>query len=90
MSDDWDANLLCLTIIVLFVGLLTNARCFFLHLKHNRFNQLSDTIIGRIDDMGTKIDELERSVNEMMNQVGLESTPSDKQAKSDSKGGNNE
>ena len=40
--------------------------------------------------MGTKIDELERSVNEMMNQVGLESTPSDKQAKSDSKGGNNE
>ena len=63
---------------------------FFLHLKQNRFNQLSDTIIGRIDDMGTKIDELERSVNEMMNQVGLESTPSDKQAKSDSKGGNSE
>ena len=40
--------------------------------------------------MGTKIDELERSVNEMMNQVGIESTPSDKQTKSDSKGGNNE
>jgi len=40
--------------------------------------------------MGTKIDELDRSVNEMMNQVGIESAPSDKQAKSDSKGGNNE
>ncbi len=58
--------------------------------KQNRFNQLSDTIIGRIDDMGTKIDELDRSVNEMMNQVGIESTPSDKQAKANSNGGSNE
>ncbi len=58
------------------------------YFKQNRFNQLSDTIIGRIDDMGSKIDELERSVNEMMNQVGIESPPSNSQAKTDTKGDN--
>ncbi|KAL3759712.1 hypothetical protein ACHAWU_010281 [Discostella pseudostelligera] len=58
------------------------------YFKQNRFNQLSDTIIGRIDDMGSKIDELERSVNEMMNQVGIEAPPSNSQAKTDTKGDN--
>ncbi|KAL7433277.1 hypothetical protein ACHAXH_004608 [Discostella pseudostelligera] len=38
--------------------------------------------------MGSKIDELERSVNEMMNQVGIESPPSTDQAKTDTKGEN--
>mmetsp|Transcript_7562 Transcript_7562/g.13632 ORF Transcript_7562/g.13632 Transcript_7562/m.13632 type:complete len:92 (+) Transcript_7562:215-490(+) len=42
-----------------------------------RFNRLSDTIVGRIDDMGSKIDELEKSINDMMDQAGVESTPSD-------------
>ena len=40
--------------------------------------------------MGTKIDELERSVNEMMNQVGIDSPPSDCHVKPDTKGGNKE
>jgi heat shock factor-binding protein 1 len=51
-----------------------------------RFNRLSDTIVGRIDDMGAKIDELEKSLNELMDQAGVESTPSDSLAKSDVKG----
>mmetsp|Transcript_35779 Transcript_35779/g.86370 ORF Transcript_35779/g.86370 Transcript_35779/m.86370 type:complete len:91 (+) Transcript_35779:132-404(+) len=47
-----------------------------------RFNRLSDTIVGRIDDMGTKIDELEKSVNDLMDQTGIESTtPSESVAK---------
>lgn len=49
-----------------------------------RFNRLSDTIVGRIDDMGVKIDELEKSVNELMDQTGAELTPSDSLAKSTS------
>ena len=36
--------------------------------------------------MGAKIDELERSVNEMMDQIGIESTPSDSQAKTNVNG----
>mmetsp|Transcript_20442 Transcript_20442/g.43844 ORF Transcript_20442/g.43844 Transcript_20442/m.43844 type:complete len:94 (-) Transcript_20442:199-480(-) len=42
-----------------------------------RFNRLSDSIVGRIDEMGSKIDELEKSINELMDQAGAESTPSD-------------
>mmetsp|Transcript_12785 Transcript_12785/g.19239 ORF Transcript_12785/g.19239 Transcript_12785/m.19239 type:complete len:95 (+) Transcript_12785:137-421(+) len=41
-----------------------------------RFNRLSDTIVGRIDDMGSKIDELEKSINDLMDQAGTEETPS--------------
>jgi len=37
---------------------------------------LSDTIVGRIDDMGSKIDELEKSINDLMDQAGTEETPS--------------
>jgi heat shock factor-binding protein 1 len=48
-----------------------------------RFNRLSDTIVGRIDDMGAKIDELEKSLNELMDQAGVESTPSESVTKSD-------
>lgn len=32
--------------------------------------------------MGTKIDELEKSVNDLMDQAGIESTPSDNVASS--------
>ncbi|KAL3807170.1 hypothetical protein ACHAXA_011371 [Cyclostephanos tholiformis] len=50
-----------------------------------RFDRLSDAIIGRIDDMGAKIDELEKSLNELMDQAGVESIPSDSGTKSDAK-----
>mmetsp|Transcript_12854 Transcript_12854/g.22091 ORF Transcript_12854/g.22091 Transcript_12854/m.22091 type:complete len:95 (+) Transcript_12854:186-470(+) len=52
-----------------------------------RFNRLSDTIVGRIDDMGSKIDELEKSINDLMDQAAVETTPSDSLAKTTA-GGN--
>jgi heat shock factor-binding protein 1 len=35
----------------------------------NRFTAMSTTIIGRIDEMGSRIDDLEKSIGELMNQV---------------------
>eukprot|EP01033_Poteriospumella_lacustris_P012818 gene12819-9164_t len=37
-----------------------------------RFNQMSTTIIGRIDDMGGRIDELEKSIADLMQQAGID------------------
>ena len=42
--------------------------------KQSRFSRLSDTILGRIDDMGSKIDDLEKSIGELMDQAGIEPT----------------
>ena len=39
-----------------------------------RFQTMSDAIIGRIDDMGNRIDELERSISELMTQTGDDKT----------------
>ncbi|KAL7485472.1 hypothetical protein ACHAW6_011083, partial [Cyclotella cf. meneghiniana] len=41
-----------------------------------RFSRLSDTILGRIDDMGSKIDDLEKTISELMDQAGIEPTAS--------------
>jgi len=38
-------------------------------LQNARFQGMSDTIIGRIDEMGSKIEELEKSINELMAQT---------------------
>lgn len=35
-------------------------------LQEQRFKGMSDTIIGRIDDMGRRVEELEKSINELM------------------------
>ncbi len=37
-----------------------------------RFEQMSDTILGRIDEMGTRIDDLEKSIGDLMQQAGVE------------------
>jgi hypothetical protein len=37
--------------------------------QQTRFNQMSEQIIGKIDDMGQRIDDLERSIAELMEQV---------------------
>lgn len=37
-----------------------------------RFQTMSDGIINRIDDMGHRIDELERSINTLMNEAGVD------------------
>lgn len=42
--------------------------------------------MGRIDDMGSKIDELEKSINDLMEQAGEEDNPSDSLAKNSGKG----
>lgn len=38
----------------------------------SRFQEMSDTIITRIDEMGARIDDLEKSIAELMQQAGIE------------------
>ena len=45
-----------------------------------RFNQMSSTIISRIDDMGGRIDELEKSIGDLMAQAGIEADTSQPEA----------
>ncbi len=33
---------------------------------------MSDSIIGRIDEMGSRIDDLEKSIGDLIQQAGLE------------------
>eukprot|EP01084_Bolivina_argentea_P128980 227884_1 len=40
--------------------------------KHERFQEMSDSIIGRLDDMGKRLDELESSIGELMTQAGID------------------
>ena len=40
--------------------------------QQTRFQQMSDSIIGRIDEMGTRIDDLENSIGELIQQAGVE------------------
>ena len=49
----------------------------------NRFNQMSTSIIGRIDEMGNRIDDLEKSIGELMAQAGIdaEKLPQDDEGK---------
>ena len=48
---------------------LANPSSFF---QQGKFQVMSDQIIGRIDEMGTRLDELERNVGELMQQSGIE------------------
>lgn len=34
-----------------------------------RFGEMNDNIVGRIDEMGRKIDELEQSIGELVNEA---------------------
>jgi heat shock factor-binding protein 1 len=36
------------------------------YVQQQRFQAMSDTIIGRIDEMGNRIEDLEKSINELM------------------------
>jgi heat shock factor-binding protein 1 len=40
---------------------------------------MSSTIIGRIDDMGTRIDDLEKSISDLMQQAGVDAKNPDNQ-----------
>lgn len=35
-----------------------------------KFQQMSDQIIGRLDEMGQRVDELEQNIGQLMQQVG--------------------
>merc|ERR1719197_2161502 len=37
----------------------------------SRFGQMSEAIIGRIDEMGNRIDDLEKSIGELMQQADV-------------------
>ena len=37
-----------------------------------RFQEMSDSIIGRIDEMGSRIDDLENSISDLMQEAGVE------------------
>lgn len=41
-------------------------------MQQSRFQQMSEAIIGRIDDMGNRIDDLEKSIGELMSAAGVE------------------
>ena len=40
--------------------------------QQTRFQTMSDSIIGRIDEMGSRIDDLEKSIGELIQQAGVE------------------
>jgi len=44
----------------------------------SRFQQMSNAIIGRIDEMGNRIGDLEKSVGELMAQAGIEEQNAEK------------
>ena len=35
---------------------------------------MSDSILDRVDNMGSKIDQLEKSINELIDEAGIESS----------------
>lgn len=40
--------------------------------QQTRFQTMSEAIIGRIDEMGNRIDDLEKSIGELMSQAGID------------------
>eukprot|EP00892_Ulva_mutabilis_P000916 jgi/Ulvmu1/10825/UM069_0062.1 len=41
-----------------------------------RFQGMSENILARIDEMGGRLDELEKSISDLVQQAGVESSPS--------------
>eukprot|EP00547_Thalassionema_nitzschioides_P006613 CAMPEP_0194211634 /NCGR_PEP_ID=MMETSP0156-20130528/10773_1 /TAXON_ID=33649 /ORGANISM="Thalassionema nitzschioides, Strain L26-B" /LENGTH=85 /DNA_ID=CAMNT_0038939253 /DNA_START=84 /DNA_END=338 /DNA_ORIENTATION=+ len=39
-----------------------------------KFTNMGDSIMGRMNEMSTRMDELEHSISDMMNQAGMESS----------------
>lgn len=52
---------------------LTNLVQQMLTQMQTRFQSMSDTIIGRIDEMGNRIDELEKSISDLVTEAQTES-----------------
>ena len=41
-------------------------------IQQTRFNDMGNSILGRMDEMGKRMDELESNIGGLMNQAGLE------------------
>ncbi|XP_013997799.1 heat shock factor-binding protein 1-like protein 1 [Salmo salar] len=39
---------------------------------HSKFQCMSDQIVSKMDDMGTRIDDLEKNVADLMTQAGMD------------------
>ncbi|XP_050943150.1 heat shock factor-binding protein isoform X2 [Cucumis melo] len=48
----------------------------FSFLSQSRFQTMSDSIITKIDEMGSRINELEQSINDLKAEMGVEGSPS--------------
>ena len=46
--------------------------------QQSRFTNMADSIITRIDEMGSRIDDLEKSVGELIQQAGVETSAAEK------------
>lgn len=44
--------------------------------QQQKFQQMSDQIIGRLDDMGKRVDDLEKNIAELVQQVDSKDDPS--------------
>ncbi len=55
--------------------------------QQTRFNRLSDNILDRVDTMGSKIDQLEKSINELIDEAGIETTNGAKKGDAGKKSG---
>ncbi|KAL9410325.1 hypothetical protein AB3S75_044149 [Citrus x aurantiifolia] len=42
----------------------------------SRFQTMSESIIAKIDEMGSRIDELEQSINDLRSEMGIEGSAS--------------
>lgn len=40
-----------------------------MYIQQQKFQQMSEQIIGRLDEMGKRVDDLEKNVNELIQQV---------------------
>ena len=46
--------------------------------QQSRFTNMADSIITRIDEMGSRIDDLEKSVGELIQQAGVETSAAER------------
>jgi len=45
-------------------------------MQQTRFQAMSDGIVGRIDELGSRIDELDESITHLIDQTGTEAAAS--------------
>lgn len=43
--------------------------------QQQKFQQMSEQIIGRLDDMGKRVDDLEKNIGDLMQQVDSKDDP---------------